>query len=451
MRHQARLTNSSVCEYCFSETPCDHGGGSPGSHGCACALAGTAKCPECGCDCDPWDLGLGFVGPASIRSFFGVGDDENPGFSEYPATKAQLVAAARGELEELEEGASDVEWLTRTLPDGTYQDRGEAVASLCPVLAWTDADPSRFVAALPMSGVATGTKIVVARDQFAALVGKDGQPLDAFGPGEYIVSRESAPRAAAQSRPPVPGRSRSVISARPYFGSSKEIRTPIARPGRSRAGEHVQIRVTAAVSLTSLNEFLARSGRHPGGISATEAAVIVTSIVGPALDEAIAAHTANELSGASPLVEQAIRTGAASGGLRVSSVTFDAAGSGAASDPMAAMLEMQKQAMAHLPPEQQARIQAQMAQAMERAQAARTARGGSPAPRASPGPMVAGPAPPIAGATCPACKTANAPGTKFCGSCGQPLSPKPTCPRCHQAVAAGLKFCGNCGSPLPSA
>jgi hypothetical protein len=446
VRYKARLTGSSVCEYCVSGKDCDHGSGAPGAHSCACSLAGATKCPECGCECASWDWGLGFVGPASIRSFFGVGDDENPGFSGYPASKAQLVAAAKAELEEMEDVAPDLEWLTRTLPEGTYKDRGEAIAALSPVLAWPGGDPSRFVVALPMYGIATGAKIVVARDQLAALLGKDGTPLDCFGPGEYVVSRESVPRAAAKSRPPVAGRSRSVIWGVPYFASSKAIQAPISRSGRSRSGEPVQISVTATVSITSLADFLVRSGRRPQGISATEAAGVVTAIVGPTLDQLIASHTAGELAGKSSLVEQAFRAGASAGGLSVSSLTIGSAGAIPVSDQMAAMLEMQKQAMAHLSPEQQAMMQAQMAKAMERAQAARASRAGSAAARGPLGPPGGGP--PSAPSICPACKTPNAPGTKFCGSCGQPLIAKTSCPRCHHEVAAGLKFCGNCGSPL---
>ena len=58
------------------------------------------------------------------------------------------------------------------------------------------------VARLPMQAIANGTRLVVGRDQTAVLVGKNGRPLDPFGPGEDVIARESAPRAAAESRPP---------------------------------------------------------------------------------------------------------------------------------------------------------------------------------------------------------------------------------------------------------
>lgn len=47
---------------------------------------------------------------------------------------------------------------------------------------------------------------------------------------------------------------------------------------------------------------------------------------------------------------------------------------------------------------------------------------------------------------CPKCKTANEKGTKFCDSCGAPLSNQ--CPKCHANVALGKKFCPECGATM---
>jgi predicted amidophosphoribosyltransferase len=42
-----------------------------------------------------------------------------------------------------------------------------------------------------------------------------------------------------------------------------------------------------------------------------------------------------------------------------------------------------------------------------------------------------------------------APGTKFCGNCGAPLSAGPAkCPKCNADNAPGTKFCGSCGNKL---
>src|SRR5919197_6341823 len=47
---------------------------------------------------------------------------------------------------------------------------------------------------------------------------------------------------------------------------------------------------------------------------------------------------------------------------------------------------------------------------------------------------------------CPACRTENRPGVKFCEECGATLDA--ACPACGAAVPPGTKFCGACGTPL---
>ncbi|HEY2430210.1 MAG TPA: SPFH domain-containing protein [Acidimicrobiales bacterium] len=68
------------------------------------------------------------------------------------------------------------------------------------------------------------------------------------------------------------------------------------------------------------------------------------------------------------------------------------------------------------------------------------------------GPGFAAPAGGAAGPACPSCSTTNAPGAKFCASCGASLAP-PTaaCPSCGTANAAGAKFCSSCGTSLAAA
>jgi len=55
---------------------------------------------------------------------------------------------------------------------------------------------------------------------------------------------------------------------------------------------------------------------------------------------------------------------------------------------------------------------------------------------------------------CPKCNTVNPPETKFCTSCGTPLTPQPiqqdqmqTCNNCKSQYPGGAKFCPNCGTP----
>jgi class 3 adenylate cyclase/tetratricopeptide (TPR) repeat protein len=51
--------------------------------------------------------------------------------------------------------------------------------------------------------------------------------------------------------------------------------------------------------------------------------------------------------------------------------------------------------------------------------------------------------------TCPNCGSANDPGRKFCGECGQPLAR--ACPACGSPNPPTVKFCGECGTRLDEA
>jgi hypothetical protein len=436
-----------VCEYCVSGHSCDHGTERAHSTPCVCSTAGPGKCPECGCDCASWDWGLGFAGPATIRSFLGVGDDENPGFSSYPAAKAQLVAAATQELQEGEADPRDAEWIARNLPEGTYPDRASVLAALTATVASPLESSSGLVTALSMYAIALGSRLVVGPDQTVVLVSKSGHPMDRFGPGEHLISRETAPLAAAQSRAPAPGYSKGVISATPFFASTRESRAALQRTGRARSGEPVAVRGTITFSISSLAEFLARSGPRPRSVSAAETDAAVNAALGTSIDQALAAHDAGEFSASGKLVEEAIRSAAAQAGLRVTTVALQSAGPMSPADRMAAIQERQRQALAHMPPEVQAQMQAQMAMAMAQASAARAARtGGTGGSAPVVPPSVPGGAP--SAGTCPACHASNPPGVRFCGSCGKPLPVHRACPKCGAEVPPGVKFCGNCGSPM---
>lgn len=47
---------------------------------------------------------------------------------------------------------------------------------------------------------------------------------------------------------------------------------------------------------------------------------------------------------------------------------------------------------------------------------------------------------------CPNCKSVNGKGTKFCSSCGSPLTS--SCPNCGANISPDAKFCNECGSPM---
>jgi membrane protease subunit (stomatin/prohibitin family) len=79
------------------------------------------------------------------------------------------------------------------------------------------------------------------------------------------------------------------------------------------------------------------------------------------------------------------------------------------------------------------------------------AQGGGGGPGAAPQP--APPPAPAAGAAsieCANCHAPNAPGAKFCSSCGTGLAPPKAshCTQCGTATAPNAKFCGNCGAAL---
>jgi RNA polymerase subunit RPABC4/transcription elongation factor Spt4 len=52
--------------------------------------------------------------------------------------------------------------------------------------------------------------------------------------------------------------------------------------------------------------------------------------------------------------------------------------------------------------------------------------------------------PPGGGNACPACRTVNAPGARFCQQCGGAMAP-PACRQCGTAMQAGARFCAQCG------
>ncbi len=76
-----------------------------------------------------------------------------------------------------------------------------------------------------------------------------------------------------------------------------------------------------------------------------------------------------------------------------------------------------------------------------------------PGPGSAPPPASGGGAGPAAGGAtvaCANCHAPNAPGAKFCSSCGTAIvAPKAAhCTQCGTAAAPGAKFCGNCGTAI---
>jgi membrane protease subunit (stomatin/prohibitin family) len=79
--------------------------------------------------------------------------------------------------------------------------------------------------------------------------------------------------------------------------------------------------------------------------------------------------------------------------------------------------------------------------------------GAGTAPQPGPSGGAGGPGPAGTAAagvvTCESCQAPNAPGSKFCASCGTALVPKIVhCTQCGATATPGAKFCGNCGTAL---
>lgn len=54
---------------------------------------------------------------------------------------------------------------------------------------------------------------------------------------------------------------------------------------------------------------------------------------------------------------------------------------------------------------------------------------------------------PAAVLSCPSCRADNAPGARFCSSCGKPLGAL-KCSKCQAELAAGARFCSSCGEKI---
>ena len=54
---------------------------------------------------------------------------------------------------------------------------------------------------------------------------------------------------------------------------------------------------------------------------------------------------------------------------------------------------------------------------------------------------------PAQGTSCPACRSDNQPGARFCASCGKPMGAM-KCSKCQTELAAGVRFCSSCGEKI---
>lgn len=420
-----------MCDFCYADPACVLPSCASTGSACACSLAGNSRCPTCGHECSPWFDGLGLAeGPDSIRDFLGGSGTESPGFDEYPATRAQILAACRAALEEMDTTA-DIPWLEQRLPEGTYQDAGEVFSVLTSFLLGSPLGASEWVRTLPLDAVAVGTRLIVPQDQMAFLVQGDGHVYDAFPPGEHTLSAQNAPLAAAASRRPAPGHSRWVFAAHPIFVSTRDLEGKVQVNGRSPSQSPIAVRASVRVWLNDPQKF----ARSPIGQS-LQASLTIDRALGKAVTPAITTMIQGLDAQANlvnpPQTEAVLRSSLGAAGFGIRSVVLESTVipfvMGAPMGP-GVPVQFPPEVLARMPPEARAMMQARMNEAMQRRATMQTA--GGPGPVAPPPTM-----PPSAYTpTRPA-----APGAAV----GGPRS----CPACHQPVAPGVSFCGKCGTRL---
>jgi hypothetical protein len=429
-----------MCDSCAADPPCSNPTCAVAHSSCACSLSGSERCPVCGHSCLAWYFGMGLVdGPASINDFLGGAGTENPGFSGYPATKTQLLTAAREEFSEIEgSDPLDLQWFEQRLPDGTYRDAGEVMSALTPEIKGPLADGLAWISRARVGAVAVGTRLSVPPDQLAVLVRPNLGILDVFQPGEYVLSPTTAPLAAAHSRAPAPGSTHSTLQAGVAFYSTQTQAGRLAVAVRTRSRQMIQVVGSVRFSVQDPRK-LASS---PAGSSLSMPPPpdqLLSKLATPSLEQLFQSQDVPPTPADSSLLEITIRNALEGAGLSVNELTIEQAGRPTAR-PMPAGIP--PEVLASMPPEARAALQARMEEAMRRRAAASAGPSAVPTNLRTPGPSVGG----AATINCPTCHAPNPAAGKFCHSCGAPLKMQRVCPTCGKDVPPGVKFCGNCGA-----
>lgn len=436
-----------MCEYCGTDPECRHPVCSqPGSRACACSLSGPERCPTCGHGCAPWYFGLGLPdAPPRVQDFLGSAESESPGFDRYPATKAELVAAARQSLSEDEEpDYSVLDWLEQRLPSATYRDPGEVFLALASPLPEPNVDASRWYHALQGSAVPLGTRLKVPPDATALLMSRNAEPCDTFSPGDYVLNRESAPLAATHSRPPAPGFAHALLEVNVTFYSTREREGRLEMALRMKDGSPFYVTATTRFAMRDPAKFR-RYLAHTSPAENATADSILSMLAQRELVPWATSQEGSTLSKDPSTLEGTLRRMLEMAGYTAPSIKIEYAGT----DPMAAAFSSRESPMARMPPDLQAMVKARMEEAMRRAPGRAPS---SPGPTASrPGARPPAPSlPPGSGTVvCAKCSAPNPPAGKFCQNCGAPLSSKRLCSKCGHELLPSVKFCGNCGASTP--
>jgi hypothetical protein len=433
-----------MCETCAADPPCDRPACTGPGSACACSLAGNPRCPSCGHECLAWFFGMGLIeGPPSINDFLGGAGTENPGFNGYPATKSQLLSAAREEFADIEgSNPADLHWFEQQLPDGTYRDAGEVMTALMPTIHGPRLEGPKWIHRTQIGAIAIGTRLRVPPDQLAVLLWPSVGLFDVFRPGDYVLTPKSAPIAAAHSRAPAPGFGRGTLRASIAFYSTQIQSGRLAVAVRTKPREMIQVAASVRFSVQDPQK-LANS---PAGSSLSTPPPpdeLLSRLVTPSLERALQAQELAPGAADSPLLESTIRSALEGAGLTVHALTMEPIVRPIGRLPPSGF---PPEMLANLPPEARAAFQARMEEAMRRRAAASAGVGpGVGSPDVHPAsPAVGSPST----VNCPACQAPNPALGKFCHACGAPLRVRRSCPSCGQEVSTNVKFCGNCGARL---
>ncbi|MDE1820436.1 MAG: hypothetical protein KGI98_06235 [Euryarchaeota archaeon] len=375
-------------------------------------------------------------GPDWVRDFLGGVGTESPGFEEYPATKAQILAAWSSRMQDIlsdgEATLDDPQWLSTHLPEGTFQDPGEVFLALCPVITGPALDGTRWVGSSPVAALANGQRLVVPSGQVAFLVGPGGRVLDALSPGEHVISPSTVPQAASASRPPAPGTRRCSFHASPLFCYAGDLvgevqhatRPPPVPPAMFHATVHFSLSDPAKVARSPAAKELQNSSPTP--------ARMLSAVLGPLLEGLDASTVSNHAK-----VEALIRSGLDGAGLGVRSLTFAPLGPygmpaqavlgrppGMSAGPSGGMpAGIPPEVLARMPPQARAMMEERMRAAMA-ARAASDVGGARGASASRPGPGSKYPGALPAGlVACPSCQAPNPVTMTACRACGRPLGP----------------------------
>lgn len=442
-----------MCDFCEADSECKAPTCASQGGACLCALSGPERCPACGHACAPWYWGMGLLNaPNIVSDFLGGEGTESGGFDGYPVTRAQLLAKFQEHLAEQDADdpdsgitPADRTWLSDRLPEGAYQNPGDVFSALLPVIDGSLLDGKEWSHPLRLGDVAAGTRLIVPPSVVAVLVSRQGQSLDAFPSGQFLLSEDSAPRTTAVSRRPAKGATRWTLRADPVFFSKLDQNIKIEHSGRSKSGSSISLFADIRFALADPAK-LVQSPAGPTLGRSQKPEQAIGPIVVPLLKGVVDGADASSISAQIPTLEGSIRSTLEAAGLAVRSVKVS---NFIPSMGGAGMFAMNPEMMARMPPEARAMMEARMNEAMQRRAMAQTPGVPGPVPPGTTAPTRMPPSRPPGARVCPACHASNPDTVKFCQTCGKPMAAPPKCPSCGKEAAPGIKFCGNCGTRLP--